>query len=436
MLRILVVDDDEDDYVITRDLLFEIPERRFDVDWVASYELALEAIGRRQHDVYLLDYRLGPRDGLELMREVIGNGCRAPMILLTGQADHHVDIQAMTAGAMDYLVKGRIDADLLERSVRYAMARKKAEEELRDGKESLERRVEERTSELRAANEHLMVEISERKQAEEQIQSARDVALRASRAKSEFLANMSHELRTPLNAIIGFSEMLEEEAQDQNEEGFIPDLQKIRGSGQHLLELINGILDISKIEAGRMELYLETFNIAEMVRDVVNVVQPLVEKNSNSLELHCGEDAGMMRADLTKVRQTLFNLLSNASKFTEGGTISLEVNRRQDEWVDWISFRVTDTGIGMSPEQMSKLFEAFSQADSSTTRKYGGTGLGLAISRAFCHMMAGELSVESELGKGSIFTVRLPANVTVPRSGYTAESPQDQMGTTGLPRAN
>ena len=376
---------------------------------------------------------LGNRDGLELMREVVANGCTAPMILLTGQADHHVDVQAMTAGAMDYLVKGRIDSDLLERSIRYAMARKTAEEQLRDAKDNLEIRVEERTSELKVANDQLMIEISERKQAEEELERARDSALQASRAKSEFLANMSHELRTPLNAIIGYSEMLEEQAEDQEE--FISDLQKIRGSGTHLLELIDGILDISKIEAGRMELYLENFGIAEMVRDVVGVIQPLVEKNANALEVHCEDNLGSMRADLTKVRQTLFNLLSNASKFTEGGTISLDVNLRRDKCADGVSFRVTDTGIGMRPEQTSKLFEAFSQADSSTTRKYGGTGLGLAISRSFCHMMAGEISVESELGKGSTFTVVLPANVAEPKSEYTAKSPQDQMSTTGLPRA-
>ena len=350
------------------------------------------------------------------------------MILLTGQADQHIDIEATNAGAMDYLVKGRIDSDLLERSIRYAMARKKAEERLRDAKENLERRVEGRTSELRTANEQLMIEIAERRQAEEGLQNARDLAIQASRAKSEFLANMSHELRTPLNAIIGYSEMLEEQAQDHGQEGLTPDLQKIRGSGKHLLELIDGILDISKIEAGRMELYLETFSILEMVQEVVVVVEPPVEKNGNTLEVHWEGEVGPMRADLTKVRQSLFNLLSNACKFTDGGLITLNVASQREDGPDWVRFRVTDNGIGMSAEHRSKLFVAFCQADSSTTRKYGGTGLGLAISRSFCRMMGGELSVESELGKGSTFTIKLPAWVVEPQEESGLRSRLEEQG--------
>ena len=350
------------------------------------------------------------------------------MILLTGQADQHIDIGATNAGAMDYLVKGRIDSDLLERSIRYAMARKKAEERLRDAKENLERRVEGRTSELRTANEQLMIEIAERREAEEGLQNARDLAIQASRARSEFLANMSHELRTPLNAIIGYSEMLEEQAQDHGQEGLTPDLQKIRGSGKHLLELIDGILDISKIEAGRMELYLETFSILEMVQEVVVVVEPLVEKNGNTLEVHWEGEVGPMRADLTKVRQSLFNLLSNACKFPDGGLMTLNVASQREDGPDWVRFRVTDNGIGMSAEHRSKLFVAFCQADSSTTRKCGGTGLGLAISRSFCRMMGGELSVESELGKGSTFTIKLPAWVVEPQEESGLRSRLEEQG--------
>jgi signal transduction histidine kinase/CheY-like chemotaxis protein len=233
----------------------------------------------------------------------------------------------------------------------------------------------------------------------------------ADRHKSEFLANMSHELRTPLNAIIGYSEMLQEDAADQGADPLIDDLKKINAAGKHLLELINAVLDLSKIEAGKMELYLETFDVPGLVQDIAAVIQPLAAKNVNRLEVDCRDDIGTMRADLTKVRQALFNLLSNACKFTDHGTISLLVSRDGGEGPESIVFSVRDTGIGMTPEQLTRLFEAFSQADAATTRKYGGTGLGLALSRRLCRMMGGDVTVESKAGHGSTFTIRLPAQV-------------------------
>ncbi|MDX2031005.1 MAG: response regulator [Blastocatellia bacterium] len=236
---------------------------------------------------------------------------------------------------------------------------------------------------------------------------ARVAAEEADAAKSIFLANMSHELRTPLNAVIGYSEMLQEEATELGQDDFVPDLQKINAAGRHLLELINSILDLSKIEAGKMELYLETFEARTLISDVSVVIDPLVAKNGNRLVVHCAPDVGTMRADLTKVRQSLFNLLSNASKFTDGGTITLDVARRGDR----VLFRVSDTGIGMTEEQIGKLFQPFTQADASTTRQYGGTGLGLTITKKFCEMMGGEIRVESQPGRGSVFTIELPAQI-------------------------
>ena len=258
----------------------------------------------------------------------------------------------------------------------------------------------------------------------EQLQEANRQLAEASQHKSQFLANMSHELRTPLNAIIGYSEMLQEEAEDLGTEAFLPDLRRINGAGKHLLGLINDILDLSKIEAGRMDLYLETFEITQLVQDVAAIVRPLVEKNGNTLIVTCSDDIGTMHADQTKVRQVLFNLLSNAAKFTEHGRIELRVERREPRVGDesssplstldspLVTFAVSDTGIGMTEAQLGRLFEAFSQAEASTRSRYGGTGLGLAISRHFCRLMGGDLTVESVHGQGSTFTIRLPSDVS------------------------
>jgi GAF domain-containing protein/DNA-binding response OmpR family regulator len=233
----------------------------------------------------------------------------------------------------------------------------------------------------------------------------------ANRHKSEFLASMSHELRTPLNAIIGYSEMLQEEAGELGQTAFVPDLQKINAAGKHLLELINAVLDLSKIEAGRMDLFLEIFGVSTLVHEITAVIKPLADKNGNRVELHCASTVGEMRADLTKVRQALFNLLSNACKFTERGAVVLAVRPESRDGQDVIVFDVSDTGIGMTDKQLGRLFQEFSQAEASTSRRYGGTGLGLALSRRLCRLMGGDIAVASAPGRGSTFTMWLPREV-------------------------
>ncbi len=397
MPTILIVDDNKNNLFTLRTLICE----HIDVSVVEadSGQAALARVLEHAVDLIILDVQMPGMDGFETAKLLhnLKQTRHIPIVFLTAAyKSKEFQQKGFAVGAADYLTKPIDTPQLISRINIYL------------------RFIEQEhghTRELSELNRQLEGEIIEHRQ-------AKAMAEQANLAKSQFLANMSHELRTPLNAIIGYSEILIEEAEDavgadcpREEAAELSDAERIRTAGCHLLNLINDVLDISKIEAGKMDSYNEVFDIGEMISGVLSTAHPLLEKNANTLEVDCPGDIGVMEADLVKIRQILLNLLSNASKFTEQGTVKLLVSKELREDCVWCVFEVSDSGIGISPEQQEKLFQAFTQADSSTTRKYGGTGLGLTISKRFAQMMGGDITVASETGKGSVFTIRLPEKI-------------------------
>lgn len=386
-LRVLLVDDDEDDYVVTRDILGDISGENYILDWVNNFDDGQITIAKREHDVYLLDFRLGAHNGLELLTEAHEAGCIAPLILLTGQGGKEIDQAAMAAGAADYLVKDNLNSQQLERSIRYSLKQAQTLEALKHERESLSVRVAERTRDLSLAN----IELA-----------------KAAKAKDEFLASMSHELRTPLTGILAMSEVLSRELYGPLNEKQKNYLHTMEESGQHLLTLINDILDIAKIEVGKFELNYSRVQVRPVCESAMRLIQQNARKKNQTVTLDIEFDSDYFECDERRLKQMLVNLLGNAVKFTpEHGNIGLEV--RGDSETEKILFTVWDDGIGIPQDRIEQLFQPFVQLDSSLSRQYQGTGLGLALVARMVKLHSGEISVDSSEGQGSRFSLILPA---------------------------
>ena len=424
-INILIVDDNKNNLLSLRTLINEYIEG-IHIFEAQSGMAALKMIMQEQIDLIILDIQLPEMDGFKTAQTIrsFTKMQHIPIIFLTAAYKaEEFQQKGFAIGAADYLTKPIDTSQLVNRIKTYL----RFLEQERLHHSELEHKVQQRTAELEEAHhalEQKTVELevarndlerrvdertAELSLAKDQAEQAQTVAEEANIAKTQFLANMSHELRTPLNAIIGYSEMLKEEVEELGEDELIPDLDKIHVAGKHLLAMINDVLDLSKIEAGKMTLFFETVDLVTLTNEIKATIQPLTDKKANILTLSCSEELGEIQTDITKLRQMLLNLLSNAAKFTEQGTIHLEIERQTQADGDWIIFAVIDNGIGMIEEQQKKLFQAFTQAYSSTTRRYGGTGLGLAITKEFADIMGGHLKVESQFGHGSRFTLSLPA---------------------------
>ena len=390
LVRILLVDDDEDDYILTRDLLAEIPEANFVLEWVSDFDEAIEVICANQHDLILVDYRLGKKDGLELIRESFRRSCQSAMILLTGQGEREVDYAAMEAGAADYLEKSRLDAGILERSIRYTLQKKRYSDQL-------ERKVEERTRELAESNRSLKAEIEERSRVEATLREA-------DHRKDEFLATLAHELRSPLVPIRNSVEIVQ--LCDHEPEVVRKSLETIGRHVQTLVRLIDDLVDVSRISRGMIQLRPQTVNVESIVANAVECVRPLSDQRGHQLDVALPAEPIFLEADPTRLSQVVTNLLNNAARYTpHGGRITLLVDVRDHDLI----IIVRDTGVGLPPEKLESIFDIFTRIDRGDDESMRGMGIGLWLVANLVNLHGGRVEAASDgLGCGSEFRVTLP----------------------------
>jgi signal transduction histidine kinase len=391
--RVLLIDDDQDDFFLVNELLAEIPDERYELTWVDDYDAGLEAVLAGKYDVHLLDYRLGARNGLEMLHELRALECPAPVILLTGQGELEVDRAAMVAGAADFIEKNRLDATRLERSIRYALQKRRAESEL-------EHKVRERTAQLERANAALQQEIAVRKRAE-------DALREADHNKDEFLATLAHELRNPLAPIRNALEIMR---LSRGRAEAIEEAQAMMDRQVRLMvRLIDDLLDVSRITRNKLSLTLEKLELTEIIETALEISRPLIEKAGLALDVEMPDTAIWVEGDRVRLSQVFSNLLNNSAKYTEpGGRVGLIAKREGREAV----VRVTDTGVGIPAEMLPKVFEMFTQVDRSLNRAQGGLGIGLGLVARLVEMHGGHVEAFSEgTGRGAEFVVRLPVLV-------------------------
>ncbi len=404
-VRVLLIEDDDDDYLLTKDLFAALPPGVYHLDRVADFQSALAALESCEHELYLIDYRLGAHTGLELIAAAQARGCTAPLIMLTGQKEREVDLRAMQAGAVDFLVKDQLDADMLERSMRYALRHQRLQEEIRAANQRLEQRVGERTAELQRLNAVLQAEIAERKRAEALLRET-------DRRKDLFLATLAHELRNPLSPLTASCQLigLEPGNIDQVRELVVIMTRQL----EHLRRLIGDLLDVSRISTSKLTLRREPLAIGEAIAAALDVARPLIESAGHTLEVKLAPHLLIVAGDKVRLAQVIGNLLVNAAKYTpQGGRIQLDL------WAEASSavIRVRDNGIGIPPERLADIFGLFTQIDSSHTRSQGGLGIGLTLARALVEMHGGDITAASGgVDQGSEFTIRLPlADQRAPR---------------------
>jgi signal transduction histidine kinase len=396
-VRVLLVEDDEDDYLLTRDLLAELPAGAYQLDRVADLPSALAALEQSAHDVYLVDYRLGAHTGLEFVEEAIRRGTKAPMIMLTAQREREVDLLAMQAGAVDFLVKDRLDAATIDRSIRYALQQKRHEEEIERANQQLEARVAERTAELEAVNQTLQIEIAERKRAEEALR-------RADRRKDEFLATLAHELRNPLSPLLVATQLIGLEPANTRQ---IRELAGVMSRQlEQLIRLIDDLLDVSRISSGKLRLRREPVALGEAIATALDVSKPLIAAYRHQLLVTLPPQPLIVDGDKVRLTQIVGNLLINAAKYTPAGG-RIELSARAEEAQAIVSVR--DNGMGIPPEMQSQIFNLFTQVDNSKRRSQSGLGIGLTLAKTLVEMHGGTIEVASDgAGRGSEFLIRLP----------------------------